>query len=457
MLIRSGILVFCGNILDSLIVLLRNILFARFLSVEEYGIAATLSIILTLMDPSQTTGLNRMVVQSREGDDVELLNGVHGIQLAFGICTTLVMLVLAWPYASAMGGQEALGSYLVLALIPILYGLGNQDLFRQQRQGKFLSTTVRQIIPQVVSLVLVWPAYLLTRDHRAVLIVIFAQVFVSVIISYIAAEHPFRPRFIEGISQRAYRFGLPLIINTIVMFVVVNGDRMIVSNQFGLSVLGWFSVAVMLTMMPTMLIARSLQTLFLPVLSAVQHDRALLQTRNDILVSMAMILFVGFVGGMALLGIFFIKLMFGAKFLPAVPFLTLLAMMHGIRLVRALPALAAMATAETKNPLYANLIRMVAIPVALGVAIVTRDIFWMLAAGIVGECVAALAAAWFGQRMVGINMRHFGISFGAAILFGAAIISVANFDYDLWVLLLPAVLFLLTVKNIRNISSIASV
>ena len=445
---------FSSNVLDALIVLLRNVLLARLLSVEEFGIVATLTIILTLMDPSQTTGLNRLIVQARD-DDRDLLDGVHALQLAFGVITAALLLLLAWPYAWAIGSEHVIGSYLVLAIVPILYGLCNQDVYRHQRRHEFGSTVVRQLVPQLIGIAVLWPAYLLTHDHRTILFVSFAQIIATLAICNLTAEHPYRPRFVPEISSRAYRFAVPLLINTVIMFVVLNGDRIIASNQFGLTVLGWFSLAVTLTMMPTLLVTRSLQTLLLPKLAEVQDDPTLLQQRNDIVAAMMMVVFVGFVAGVALFGEWFVIFVFGEKYRAAVPLLVLLAVMNGMRLVRAVPALTALAKAETKNPLYSNLVRVASMPVALAVAMATQDIYWMLVAGIAGEVVAVLASAWFGQHMVGVRAWPLIIHFTGATLLVATITFISTAGISLWFLIPSVALFLFTMRDMRDFRTVA--
>lgn len=444
--IRSGMLVFGANIADSLIVLLRNIVLARLLSVQDFGIAATFSILLTLMDAAQTAGLNRMIVQAPDAEEKRMLDSVHGIQVVLGLVTAIVLLAAAWPYAAAMKTGSLVWAYALMAVVPAARAFCNLDSFRQQRQGRFLATIVRQLVPQFVSLAAIWPAYLLMGDYRTMLIVIMAQQVALLVVTNFFATQRFAIRFDPEISGRAFRFGWPLFVNGLLMFFVTNGDRMIVSNRFGLTTLGWFSLAFMLTMMPTTMIARSLQTLMLPSMAKAQADPVRLQRQNDQLASLVMLIMVAFVGAMALLGEPILVHIFGEKFRPAEPFLVLLAIMQGIRLVRAVPALTAMAVAETKNPLYTNLLRGAAIPVAFGVALATGDIYWMLVTGIVGEVVSALAAGWIAQRMIGIGTRHYAISLCAALQLSGVIAGISLLHWHM-VLLVPSLAVFLFVTR----------
>lgn len=445
--VKSGMLVFGSNIIDAIIVLLRNILLARLLSVEDFGIAATFSIFVTLMDAAQTAGLNRIIVQAQDSQERRVLDSVHGIQVLLGLMTAVVILAVAWPYALALGTGGLVWAYVVLAAVPVIRAFCNLDSYRQQREGRFGPTVARQLIPQVASLAAVWPAFLWLGDYRAMLVSILVQQIVLLGVTNLTSAQPFAIRYDRQISARVFRFGWPLFVNALLMFFVANGDRMIVSNQFGLTALGWFSIAFMLTLMPTMMIARSLQTLMLPAMAKVQDNLPQLQRQNDLLASLVMLILVGFVGFFALFGELILVHIFGEKFRPAEPFLVLLAIMQGIRLVRAVPALTAMATAETKNPLYTNIVRGLAIPVALGVAVVTHNIYWMLVAGIAGEVFSALAAGWLAQRMVGIGMRHYLATLGAALLLCGAIAGAALLKWWWWLPLPAAIPFLLSTRS----------
>ena len=58
------------------------------------------------------------------------------------------------------------------------------------------------------------------------------------------------------------------------MFGILQGDRIIVANQLGPVTLGLFSLAFMLTFMPTGILAQTINRLFLPKLAPLQDDPA---------------------------------------------------------------------------------------------------------------------------------------------------------------------------------------
>jgi O-antigen/teichoic acid export membrane protein len=235
-------------------------------------------------------------------------------------------------------------------------------------------------------------------------------------------------------------FGWPLIANGLLMFLILNGDRMVVLNRFGPAALGWFSAAVMLTLMPANLIAKSLQTITLPALAQAQDDPAAFRRIYEASVAAAALVVMAMVMATLLLGEFAVTLLFGAKFLPASTYLTALACMNGLRLFRAIPAIAAMARGETRDPLYANLVRVVGVPAALVAALVSDAIAPMIVAGILAELVSATLAGRLARRHIGPHRATDDRMLVLLALSLASATAVSWHGGHWWLLLLPVAL-----------------
>lgn len=396
-----------ANAVEVATVMVRNVILARLLSVEQFGLSATFSIMMTLIETFQNIGLNRMIVQDQRADDPRFLANLHGAQIVVGLAAACLMSLLVWPYAFAMATPGLVGGYLVMAAIPLINSFVNLETFRVQREGRFGPQAIRSILSQPIGLLALFPAYWWLGDYRTAIVAIFAQQTSAVLLTHFAVRRRFTVAFDRQIWSHAFAFGWPLVLNGLLMFLVVNGDRTVVSREFGPATLGWFSVALMLTFQPASLIAKTLQTIALPQMSKVQNDLTALQRQFDLLSTLCVLGSLLLVVSAALVAKPAVELLFGAKFLPAAEFLPLLAGAQGLRLVRAVPTITAMACGETKNPLYANIVRGSFIPVALAVAILTRDVPLMIFVGLIGEMVALLAAGWLAQRWAGLSSRYF--------------------------------------------------
>lgn len=442
-MIRAGAMVLVANVVDVAAVLIRNIILARLLPVEQFGLAATFSILMTMIETFQNVGLNRLVVQDARSDDPAFVARLHGAQIAVGLTAAPLLAALAYPFALGMGTPRMTAAYLLLALVPLANAFVNLETFRMQRQGRFGPQVLRSLLSQPAGLLAIFPAYWWLGDHRAALVAIIAQQSTAMVLTHVNVRPTFRIAFDRSVMRSVAAFGWPLIVNGLLMFVILNGDRIIVLHRFGPAALGWFSAVVMLTLTPANLIVKSLQTMTLPTLSQAVGDRAAFQRTYDAGSSAAAIAAVSGVLGSLVFGHVVIALLFGSKFMPASALLAPLACMNALRLLRVMPAIAAMAHGETRNPLYANLVRALGVPAAVAAAALTGAIEPMIVAGIAAELAGAVTAGALAHRRAGISGAHYNRLLLLSALCVAAALAISWGSGSAWLLLAPLTVLLL--------------
>jgi O-antigen/teichoic acid export membrane protein len=367
--IKSGLILTFFNGLAAILGLVRNIMIARLLSVDDFGIASTFAMTMAFVDMSANIGIDRLVVQSKEGQSERFQATLQSFQLVRGIFGAIVLFLLASPLAQIFGTPEALWAYQLLALVPLIRGFVNLDLFRFQRSRKFGPSIATETTAQVVSTAIALGMAYQGSDYRAMLYAILAQQLTSTLLSQFFAERRFAFGWDRQVVREAVGFGWPLLLNGALMFGAFHGDRIIVGNQMGTTVLGWFSVAYMLTLTPAILLARVLQTLCLPILSQHQDDEKRFATAAYISAEMACLVGVSIVVGNALVGGLLIQHLFGAKHLLATSVLVPLAAMQAFRVAKTGSSTIAIARRQTTNPMWANLVRVAVLPVAYFIAL----------------------------------------------------------------------------------------
>ena len=115
----------------------RNVLIARLLGVEDYGIASTFALIMALVEMLSDLGLARFVVQDREGDNPSLVAAIHALGILRGAMLSIAIVVFADPIAAFLGQPDLGWAYRVLALMPLVRAIGTLDSVRQQRTMRF--------------------------------------------------------------------------------------------------------------------------------------------------------------------------------------------------------------------------------------------------------------------------------------------------------------------------------
>lgn len=343
----------------------RNILLARLVSVEDYGIASTFIIAIAFIELIADLGLERMVVQDPAGESRKFIGTIQAIMVLRGLLLAGLMFFIAGPIAAVFNHPELTWAYQLFGLAPLLHGLINLDVTRMQRRMSFGPQMKAELGGAILSLAVLWPLAEWLGDYRVMLIAILAEHFLRCIITQIIAEHRLTLAWNNADAKRALRFGIPLLLSGLLAFAAMQGDRVIVGNQFTARDLGLFSAAATLAMTPSLIAARIFQTFFLPLLSRAQNDQAKFDAQAALTLQTMLCL-----GGFAALafsiaGPTVFLLAFGSKMAEGALYLVPIGLAFSILLVRSgsmLPI--ALARGFTLNPLLGNMVRLISLPLA---------------------------------------------------------------------------------------------
>jgi O-antigen/teichoic acid export membrane protein len=427
-MIKAGLFLTTANILGALLSLLRNVLVARLISVDNFGIASTFAVIMTLVDATLNFALDRLIVQAKDGESVLLQSTVQMLQATRGTAGAAVLFLTAGPIASLFGVPQLAWTYQALSLIPFLRGLAHLDMFRMQRKMRFLPSITVEFASQVCSTVAAVVLALKLGDYRAMLYALLLQQLSYTAASHVVAVRPYRWAWDRLVVQRALVFGWPLFLNGILIFGIFQGDRIVVGSLLGMTELGWFSVAFSLTLMPTMIVAGTLQSFFLPQLSQTQDNAEkfyplyLVSTQAAIFAGLTLAVIFSLVGPLLLLGLF------GVKYEAALTVLVWLAVMQALRIAKAGPAIVALSRAETHNPLIANITRALMLPIAWALVRQGAGVLTVVATGILGEGLAFSVSLYLLNRRLSLPLSD--LSFG--LVMGCITLLLIGFETYMW-------------------------
>lgn len=358
-MIKSGLLLSAGNISVALFGLVRNVLIARLLSVEDFGIASTFAITMALVEMTSNIALDRLIVQAKDGDDPTLQSTLHTIQFARGVFGAVLLLLLASPIAELFGIPEVAWAYQMLAIVPFLRGIAHLDMFRLQREMNFVPSVAVETSAQGLSTLVAIPLALWFNDYRAMLFAILLQQLIFSLMSHIVANRSYKLSWDADIVRRVIHFGWPLLINSLLLFAIYQGDRVIIGAGIGMAELGWFSAAFTLTFVPSIVITKTLQSFFLPQLSKSQMEAEQFDNLCKVAIQAALVSGLLLAIGFAIFGGTAMILLYGTKYNAALSVLVWLAVRQAVWVARAGPTIIAMSKAQTKIPLYANIVRSV--------------------------------------------------------------------------------------------------
>jgi O-antigen/teichoic acid export membrane protein len=460
-MLRAAALLTAGTAAGSLLLLVRNIIIARLISVEDFGIASTFAVTMALIEMMTYIGAHQMIVQDRDGNDPAMQAGLQGFQVLRGVFAGLAMLLIAGPYARFLGIPEVIWAYQMIALIPVMNGFTHFDLHRLKRRMRFGPQIMASTVPAAVSVVAAWPLAAVFGDYRVMLYAILLQQAVIVLVSHLVAERPYALSFRRDLFSRVLGFGWPLLINNALLFAVMNGEKLIVGRELGMAALAIFSLAFSFTQTPTSVLGGSAQSFFLPQLSAAQDRPRLFGRLAQATLQSSLLIGISVAVGMSLVGPPLVSLLFGDKYNALLPILVWLAIVQAGRVFKAGPAVVAMARGQTGNAMMANMFRVVSLPLSWYLALETGSLLSVIFVAIGAEAAGYMAALLLVWRRSGLPPGPCVMPLLLALLTLAMIAVdlslyppqaglIANLHVFKLAVIIPAVAMLVTMHDLRR-------
>ncbi|WP_375262438.1 oligosaccharide flippase family protein [Palleronia sp.] len=389
--------------------LARNLAVAALVPAADYGVAVSFAIAMALVEMGTQIGVPSQIVRSTRGEEADWLAAVHGFEIARGALAAAVLFLAAGPIATFLGATDAAWAFRTLALAPLIRGFHNADIHRQMRASRHGPVILVGLCPAVLALAVVFPLAFWLGDWRIMLVSLVLQEGVALAVSHVLSRRPYRARFEASAWGEVVRFGWPILLQGVVLFAAFQGDKLLVARGLGLETLGLFAMGMTLTLTPALILARSVQSAFLPLLSRSSCDTMAAAPVEAGIVAAA---------GLSVMGAFclgpLVLPILGPDFAALGGLLAWLAVEQALRVFRCGATTVALASGRAGVSLRADMVRAVGLVPAAIMLWQGGDLRDVVGIGAAFEAFACLAA------FVGIRHRvPLGACFPAGIA-GAA-------------------------------------
>jgi O-antigen/teichoic acid export membrane protein len=396
LILKGGATLGAGQAISQACSFVRNIIIARLISPTNFGIAATFAVTISVFDLMSNLNMDKLLIQAEDGDEAAFEKTAHLLQTVKGVMNAAFIFVLGRYIAGLFGEPQARWAFELLALVPLLRGFNHLDTYRFQREMRFRPAVTMDVSSQVLVTVAALPLAFWLRDYRAMLWVLILQAATAAVVSHLVADRPYGWTWEKSYVRRIVSFGWPLLINGLLLFIILDGDRFIIGSAhklfshstLTLADLGVYSVAFALTMGPVMLVTNVTGTVFFPLLSRSQGIREQFERRYSACAQFLAVVAAGIAIPFVLLGGWLVVLIYGAKYAAAEGFIAWLGAMWSLRLLRAAPTTAALSLGDSKNSMYSNIARTVALAGVLTAVAVGAGLVWIAVSGFAGELLA---------------------------------------------------------------------
>ncbi len=369
----------------------RSVLLAWAIGPEELGRAMLLAMTLRLAEMVSDIGVERLLMQSPKGDTPGMMAALQGAALMRGLVMAGLLVALALPMAWLLPDGAGALSYGVLALIPLMRGMAHLDYRRCERGFDYRPLALVEGGSTLVMLAMVPVSLWVWPDHRAILGALVAQAAAHLLLSHVVAERRFAMAFDRAVMHEALAFGLPLVLNGILLFAIFQADRLIVAGFLGWAEVAIYGVALQLAMLPAQITGRAAQSLLAPRLRVALAQGNLGAVARSAIwghVVLGALFAVGFTSVAPL----FVRLVFGEGFELSSLLAAAFGIAAGFRILRTPLSQIAVATDRTGDPARANVLRALALIPATVAAFMGQPLAVIALFAALGEGAATLRA-----------------------------------------------------------------
>lgn len=360
----QGAMLFSGFALAQVLSFARNAVLGHTLSKGDFGIAASITLMLQLVETLSDLGSDRLIVQAADGGGRRFLATSHTVIVLRGLLLSALLLVSGPLFANFFAVPQAAVAFQLVALVPFFKGFQHLGCRQAQRAFNTSPLMLIEVLPQAIALALLPLALSYDHSFMAVVWVSLAQALGAAIVSQILAKTPYELAFDKATVKRQIAFGWPILLSALPLVAVYQGDRIIIGRLSGMEALAGYTVAFMATMVPGLVAAKVGHALMLPMFSQALHlnrnidGRFRMMSEATILAaSLYLVLFL-------IAGPMLIPLLFGAHYAGLGTVTAWLAVMWAMRMIQSVPGMALMAHGITKPFAVAGFIRALALPIA---------------------------------------------------------------------------------------------
>lgn len=323
--VRGGVWLFTLRITNRGLGFIRTIILARLLAPGDFGILGIAMLAASTLDAFSQTGFQSALIQKK--DDVRDYLDVAWTTLAIrGVFLFSVLFVTAPLIAKFFNSTQAELVIMVIAVNMLITGFGNIGIVFFQKELEFNKQFTYEFSATIVDLIVSISLAFILRNVWALVWGGMAKNITRFFLSYILHSYRPRIRFDKDKFRDLFGFGIWISGSTILIFLITQGDDVFVGKMLGVTALGFYQMAYLLSNLPSTEIADVISRVTFPAYSRLQDDLTKLREAYLKVLQVTAYISIPLAGGILILSHEFTQIFLGEKWLPMVPAMQILAL-----------------------------------------------------------------------------------------------------------------------------------
>jgi O-antigen/teichoic acid export membrane protein len=243
------------TVLATLLRLVNSIVFSHMFVPEYFGLLALVTTMLVGLNLFSHLGLQDSVVQNPRGDEPDFINTAWTLQVIRGIGIFLVTILLAWPAAHFYKAPQMIWLLPLLGFGCVIAGFASPSTLSLARHLGVRQLSNLELMNQLV-------AFLATVGWALISPTVWALAGGRLIAELTRTLHSYtmmrelKPRFVldKTVVKEIVRFGRWILVGTILNYLALQSDRLILGKLVALKVLALYGIAYNISDLPRQVI-----------------------------------------------------------------------------------------------------------------------------------------------------------------------------------------------------------
>jgi O-antigen/teichoic acid export membrane protein len=333
--VRGGVWVFSLRIVQQIFGLARLLILARILAPSDFGLMGIALLAMSTLETFSQTGFQAALIQKKENIE-SYLDAAWTVLILRGLLLFGILYFAAPFVASFFDTPEAKPIIQVIGFSVLFQAFTNIGVIYFQKELEFNKEFIYQFAGTLADFIVAISAVLILKNVWALVFGMLAGNAVRCIVSYLI--HPYRPHLSRDLAKakELFGFGKWVLGSSILIFLITQGDDILVGKLLGATALGFYQLAYRISNMPATEITHVISRVTFPVYSKLQND--IPKLREAYLKVLQVTAFLSFpvAGLIFVLAPDFTKIFLGEKWMPMVPAMQVLVFAGLVRSIAAI-------------------------------------------------------------------------------------------------------------------------
>jgi len=381
---KGGFWVFLLRIVNRGVSLVRLIILARILSPSDFGLMGIALLTMSSLETFSQTGFQQALIQKKE-DIKSYLNSAWTVLILRGFVLFVILYFIA-PYAAIFfDAPEAKPIIRIIGFSILFQAFTNIGVTYFKKELEFNKEFIYQFSGTLADFIVAITAVLILKNVWALVLGLLAGNAVRCFVSYLV--HPYRPCLSKdlGKAKELFGFGKWIMGSSILVFLLTQGDDIFVGKLLGATALGFYQLAYRISNIPATEYSHIIATVTFPAYSKLQDNLSKLKEAFLKVLQLTAFLSIPIAGGIFILAPDFTKIFLGAKWMPMVPAMQVLALYGMLRAIGATTGVVFMAVGKPEISTKIKCAQLI----LLAILIYPLTVHW----GILGASIAVTAYA----------------------------------------------------------------